>query len=296
MHSARRTFCLALLALAASTGLLTGGAIASDPSYGSNTEVGNYLEVNGINLYYEVYGEGEPLVLIHGSGQSIADMAHQIRHFSTDYRVVVADSRAHGRSGMTNEQMTYKIMAQDWVALINHLKLPPVRLVGWSDGGNISLEIARTHPSSVDRVAVMGANLSPDRSAVQSWAVDWVLDFSQEIDTKIAAGDTEQNWQALQQQFYLLRELPDMSLEELASIEAPVLVMAGDQDIIRGEHTLLIYQTLPRAHLAIFPGETHFTPATDPALFNATVERFMSRAYERPESKDFILGDSGENH
>lgn len=296
MHSARRTFCLALLALAASTGLLTGGAIASDPSYGSNTEVGNYLEVNGINLYYEVYGEGEPLVLIHGSGQSIADMAHQIRHFSTDYRVVVADSRAHGRSGMTNEQMTYKIMAQDWVALINHLKLPPVRLVGWSDGGNISLEIARTHPNSVDRVAVMGANLSPDRSAVQSWAVDWVLDFSQEIDAKIAAGDTEQNWQALQQQFYLLRELPDMSLEELASIEAPVLVMAGDQDIIRGEHTLLIYQTLPRAHLAIFPGETHFTPATDPALFNATVERFMSRAYERPESKDFILGDSGENH
>lgn len=296
MHSARRTFCLALLALAASTGLLTGGAIASDPSYGSNTEVGNYLEVNGINLYYEVYGEGEPLVLIHGSGQSIADMAHQIRHFSTDYRVVVADSRAHGRSGMTNEQMTYKIMAQDWVALINHLKLPPVRLVGWSDGGNISLEIARTHPNSVDRVAVMGANLSPDRSAVQSWAVDWVLDFSQEIDTKIAAGDTEQNWQALQQQFYLLRELPDMSLEELASIEAPVLIMAGDQDIIRGEHTLLIYQTLPRAHLAIFPGETHFTPATDPALFNATVERFMSRAYERPESKDFILGDSGENH
>ena len=296
MHSARRTFCLALLALAASTGLLTGGAIASDPSYGSNTEVGNYLEVNGINLYYEVYGEGEPLVLIHGSGQSIADMAHQIRHFSTDYRVVVADSRAHGRSGMTNEQMTYKIMAQDWVALINHLKLPPVRLVGWSDGGNISLEIARTHPNSVDRVAVMGANLSPDRSAVQSWAVDWVLGFSQEIDAKIAAGDTEQNWQALQQQFYLLRELPDMSLEELASIEAPVLVMAGDQDIIRGEHTLLIYQTLPRAHLAIFPGETHFTPATDPALFNATVERFMSRAYERPESKDFILGDSGENH
>ena len=177
MYSALRTISLALLALAANTGLLAGGAIASDPSYGSNTEVGNYLKVNGINLYYEVYGEGEPLVLIHGSGQSIDDMAHQIGHFSTDYQVVVADSRAHGRSGMTDDQMTYKIMAQDWVALINHLKLPPVRLVGWSDGGNISLEIARTHPNSVDRVAVMGANLSPDRSAVHSWAVDWVLVF-----------------------------------------------------------------------------------------------------------------------
>ncbi len=172
MYSALRTISLALLALAANAGLLAGGAIASDPSYGANTEAGNYLKVNGINLYYEVYGEGEPLVLIHGSGQSIADMAHQIRHFSTDYQVVVADSRAHGRSGMADEQMTYKIMAQDWVALINHLKLPPVRLVGWSDGGNISLEIASTHPSSVDRVAVMGANLSPDRSACLLYTSD----------------------------------------------------------------------------------------------------------------------------
>lgn len=296
MYSALRTFCLSTLVFAASTVLLAGGATASDPTYGSNTEIGDYLEVNGINLYYEVYGQGEPLVLIHGSGQSIADMAHQISHFSLNYQVVVADSRGHGRSGMTDEQMTYKIMAEDWVALINHLQLRPVRLVGWSDGGNISLEIARTHPNSVDRVAVMGANLSPDRSAVHDWAVDWVLGFSQEIDAKLAAGDTEQNWKALAQQFYLLRELPDMSLTELGSIEAPVLVMAGDKDIIRGEHTLLIYQTLPRAHLAIFPGETHFTPATDPALFNATVERFMRRAYQRPESKDFILGDTGENH
>jgi pimeloyl-ACP methyl ester carboxylesterase len=69
-----------------------------------------------------------------------------------------------------------------------------VRLVGWSDGGNISLEIARTYPDSVDRLAVMGANLSPDRSAVHGWAVDWVTDFSQEIDRQIAAGNSDQNW------------------------------------------------------------------------------------------------------
>jgi pimeloyl-ACP methyl ester carboxylesterase len=87
-----------------------------------------------------------------------------------------------------------------------------------------------------------------------------------------------------------------MSLAELASIEAPVLVMAGDKDIIREEHTVLIYQTLTKAHLAIFPGETHFTPATDPDLFNATVERFMEGTYHRPESKAFIFGDSGESH
>ena len=93
------------------------------------------------------------------------------------------------------------------------------------------------------------------------------------------------------QQFYLLRELPDMTLEELSTIQAPVLVMAGDRDIIREEPTLLMYQTLPNTHLAIFPGETHFTPATDPELFNRTVDRFMGQPFTRPDSKTFIFGD-----
>ena len=296
MRSAHRVFNVAILIFAVAALLLPTTVTAASPEYGNNAEVGEYLSINGIEMYYETYGDGEPLVLIHGSGQSIADMSAQISHFAPRYQVIVADSRAHGKSGMTEEQMTYKIMAADWVALIKHLQLPPVRLVGWSDGGNISLEIARTYPDSVDRLAVMGANLSPDRSAVHGWAVDWVTGFSQEIDRQIAAGNTDQNWVALKQQFYLLRELPDMSLAELASIKAPVLVMAGDKDIIREEHTVLIYQTLTKAHLAIFPGETHFTPATDPDLFNATVERFMGGTYHRPESKTFIFGDSGESH
>jgi pimeloyl-ACP methyl ester carboxylesterase len=294
MSIASRFFNLALFVAIFNASLVGNTAAASAPDYGRNTETGGFFAVNGIEMYYEIYGTGEPVVLIHGSGQSIADMSAQISHFSKNYQVIVADSRAHGRSGITEEQMTYKTMASDWVGLINHLQLPPVRLIGWSDGGNISLEIARAYPDNVDRLAVMGANLSPDKSAVHSWAVDWVMDFSKEIDRQLAAGNTDQNWAALKQHFYLLRELPDMSLAELASIEAPVLVMAGDKDIIREEHTVLMYQTLPRAHLAIFPGETHFTPATDPILFNTTVQRFMEQPYSRPESKDFIFGSPGE--
>lgn len=90
---------------------------------------------------------------------------------------------------------------------------------------------------------------------------------------------------------YLLRELPNISQDEMRRIEAPVLVMAGDRDIIREEHTVFMYQTLPRAHLAIFPGQTHFTPTTDPELFNTTVARFMERPYTRPESKTFVLAE-----
>jgi pimeloyl-ACP methyl ester carboxylesterase len=265
--------------------------MAAAQDYGSNESRGGFVKVNDISMYYEVYGEGPPLVLIHGSGQSIVDMAAQIDGFRDQYQIIVADSRAHGKSGMTEQQMTYRQMAVDWASLIAELTTEPARVIGWSDGGNIALELARAHSELIDRVAVMGANLAPDESAVYPWAVNWVLEESANIEKQLADGDTSQNWAALKQQFYLLRELPDMTLEELSTIQAPVLVMAGDRDIIREEHTLLIYQTLPNAHLAIFPGETHFTPATDPELFNRTVDRFMSQPYARPDSKTFIFGD-----
>ncbi|NCZ63775.1 MAG: alpha/beta hydrolase [Cellvibrionales bacterium] len=270
-------------------GFLAPMAAAQD--YGSNKSQGGFIKVNDISMYYEVYGEGPPLVLIHGSGQSIIDMAAQIDGFRDRYQIIVADSRAHGKSGMTEQQMTYRQMATDWASLIAELTTEPVRVIGWSDGGNIALELARAHSELIDRVAVMGANLAPDESAVYPWAVNWVLEESANIEKQLADGDTSQNWAALKQQFYLLRELPDMTLEELSTIQAPVLVMAGDRDIIREEHTLLIYQTLPNAHLAIFPGETHFTPATDPELFNRTVDRFMDQPFTRPDSKTFIFGD-----
>ena len=265
--------------------------MAAAQDYGSNESRGGFVKVNDISMYYEVYGEGPPLVLIHGSGQSIVDMAAQIDGFRDRYQIIVADSRAHGKSGMTEQQMTYRQMASDWASLIAELATEPARVIGWSDGGNIALELARAHSELIDRVAVMGANLAPDESAVYPWAVNWVLEESANIEKQLADGDTSQNWAALKQQFYLLRELPDMTLEELSTIQAPVLVMAGDRDIIREEHTLLIYQTLPNAHLAIFPGETHFTPATDPELFNRTVDRFMDQPFTRPDSKTFIFGD-----
>ena len=118
--------------------------------YGENPAAGGYAEVNGIRMYYEVYGEGEPMVLIHGSGQSIAAMKHQIEHFAQTYRVVAADSRAHGKSGMGEQQMTYRQMAADWAGLVKHLGLGKVRLVGWSDGGNIGLHMAASHPETID--------------------------------------------------------------------------------------------------------------------------------------------------
>jgi pimeloyl-ACP methyl ester carboxylesterase len=258
--------------------------------YGENSAVGGYAQINGIEMYYEVYGEGDPLVLIHGSGQSIEAMKHQIEHFAKRYKVVVADSRAHGKSGLGEGTLTYGQMADDWAALFDVLGLGKTSVIGWSDGGNISLMLAIHHADKVDKIAIMGANLQPDASAVQPWAVDWVAAESEKIDQMLAAGDSSANWAVQKQQFGLLREQPDISLEQLAAVSSPVLVMAGDRDVIRGEHTLLMFQTLPNAHLAIFPGATHFIPDTNPALFNATVEKFLQTPFSRPDTRDIMLG------
>ena len=262
----------------------------SEVSYGNDPERGGYADINGIKMYYEVYGEGEPMALIHGSGQDISAMRHQIEYFADNYKVVVADSRAHGKSGLGEGELTYIQMADDWADLFRYLKLGPVKVVGWSDGGNIGLRMAVDHPEVISKLATMGANLQPDESAVQPWAVAWVKEASAEVDAMLTAGDTSQNWKVQAEHLRLLREQPDMSLKELASIKVPVLVMAGDSDVIRDEHTVLMYQNIEQSHLAIFPGETHFTPETDPALFNRTVDKFMSNPYTRPSTKDIMLG------
>ena len=283
---------LALLACLAATCLAAPLAVSetSDKGYGNNPDRGGYADINGIRMYYEIYGEGEPMALIHGSGQDISAMRHQIDYFAKKYRVVVADSRAHGKSGLGEGELTYVQMADDWADLFRYLKLAPVRVVGWSDGGNIGLRMAVDHPEIIGKLAIMGANLQPDESAVQPWAIAWVQESSKEVDAMLAAGDTSQDWKVQAEHLRLLREQPNMTLAELATIKAPVLVMAGDRDVIRDEHTVLIYQHIPRAHLAIFPGETHFTPETSPALFNATVDNFMSNPYTRPDTRDIMLG------
>jgi pimeloyl-ACP methyl ester carboxylesterase len=119
---------------------------ASRIPFGNNPATGQLVNLNGINLYFETYGAGEPLVLLHGNGDSIAGMATLIDHFSQQYRVIAVDSRGHGKSSPGQEPLTYDLMADDVAALLEHLGTGPVKLLGWSDGGNIGLILALRHP------------------------------------------------------------------------------------------------------------------------------------------------------
>ena len=104
-------------------------------NYGSNPAAGSTFTHDGIQLYYEVYGTGEPILLVHGGGGSIAVFKAQIEYFRHHYKVIAMDSRDQGRSGDSPDKITYEKMTDDLAALLDHLKTEPVYVLGWSDGG-----------------------------------------------------------------------------------------------------------------------------------------------------------------
>src|SRR6266446_6701747 len=191
-----------------------------DVPYGNNVAAGAHVTVNGIKLYYEIYGTGQPMLQIHGNDLSISSMGYQIAFFSLHYKVIIADSRGHGKTELGPDRLTYEQMAEDLNALLEKLKTKPVYVLGWSDGG------------------IMGANLNPE--GAYDWAFDWAVKEDKRVAALIAKGDTSQPWPLVRQHLDLLAKQPHIPIADLAKVQAPTLVMAGDKDVIRDDHTLQI--------------------------------------------------------
>ncbi|HVS98569.1 MAG TPA: alpha/beta hydrolase, partial [Puia sp.] len=134
--------------------------------YGDNKAAGHYLATRGIRLYYETYGQGAPLLLLHINGGSINVFSNQIPYFSKHYRVIAVDSRAHGKSVDAGDSLTFEMMADDFNALLDSLHLDSCYVVGWSDGGISGLLLALRHPGKVKKLVVSGPNLWPDTTGL----------------------------------------------------------------------------------------------------------------------------------
>src|SRR5258705_12921128 len=145
----------------------------NDPKniYGKNKAVGKYYNIRGFKMYVEVYGQGKPLLFIHGNGGSINNFTKQIPYFAQKYKVIIADSRAQGKSADAADSLSYEMMADDYAALLDAMKIDSAYVVGWSDGGINGLLMAIRHPEKVKKLASTGANLVPDTTAVpqQIW-------------------------------------------------------------------------------------------------------------------------------
>lgn len=251
--------------------------------YGDNKDAGNYVVLNGVRLYYETYGKGDPLVLIHGNGGNIEAMKYQIEYFSKDYRVIVMDCRGRGKSELGRDSLTYSQMTKDVVSLLDYLQVDSTYFIGRSDGGIIGLLLGIYFPERVRKIAAFGANLSPDTNALYPYIVEQIKRDREQAEEMIAQNDTTQNWYLIKQRNRLMEFQPHISADDLRKIKSPVLILSCDRDVIREEHTLFIYRQIPKSNLCIFPGETHWITSTNPDLFNSTVEKFFSEPFKGEE-------------
>jgi pimeloyl-ACP methyl ester carboxylesterase len=254
--------------------------------YGSNAAVGKTFTHDGVKLYYEVYGAGEPLLLVHGNGLSIASFKAQIDHFRKRYKVIAMDSRDQGKSGDSPDKITYEKMTDDLAALLDHLKTGPVNVLGWSDGGIEALLLGIRHPAKVKKIAAMAANLEPSEEALYPEVLALIKSMVDSMPA--AAKETPQGKRELKVTQMMLDE-PHIDTKALEAITAPTLVLASDHDVIRDEHTLEIYHHIPNSQLCIFPNATHMVPYDEPALFNGTVERFFRAPFVKKDRvKDML--------
>ena len=260
-----------------------GTAGSSAVPYGNNPETGNFAVLNGVKIYYEVYGSGEPLLLVHGNGGNIEGMKYQIEYFSRHYMVIAMDCRGRGKSELGNDPLSYIQMTADAAALLDHLKVDPAFFIGRSDGGIIGLMLGYRFPEKLKKMAVFGANLWPGTTSLYPGEVEGAAKIRRQAEEMIAKGDGLKDWNLIYQRFKLMETQPDISADELRRIEVPVLVMSCDRDIILEEHTLFIYRHIPNANLSIFPGETHWVTNDNPDLFNSTVSRFFSEPFKGEE-------------
>lgn len=268
---------LALLA-GTITSAATGAPSATAIPYGANEAASGTLVHDGVTFYYETYGEGDPLLLIHGNGGSIGWMAAQIDFFKTHRRVIVMDSRDQGRSSDSTGTLTYEKMADDQVALLDHLKIGQADVLGWSDGGIEALLMGIRHPDRVRKLVAMAANLSP--RALYPETEKLVKDML--ASTPADALKTAEGRREARVTTVMLTET-NIEMEMLRNVTAPTLIMSGDHDLIRLDHTIAIYEALPNAELEVFPGSTHMVPFDDPQIFNATVERFLSTSFKKKD-------------
>ena len=223
------------------------------------------------SLLCREWGEGAPLVLLHGNGEDSLYFEKQFDLFSRYFRVIAVDSRGHGGSTHGEEGLSIGLMAEDVLAVLDALGIERAHLLGFSDGGNIALSFALRWPERVDKLILNGANIRMCAGVVP-WAtvpvhLGWgMLSMLSRFDLRAA-----QKRDALA----LMVDDYGVSFDDLGWIEAETLVITGEHDLIRAEETDRIAAALPRVQRVTIAGADHFCAAKAPHRFNLAVMKFL---------------------
>jgi pimeloyl-ACP methyl ester carboxylesterase len=238
-----------------------------------------YAPVNGIKMYYAVFGEGDPVLLIHGGLANSDYWANQVIALAKTHKVVVADSRGHGRSSRTAEPIGYDLMASDYVALLDYLKIPKIAAVGWSDGGIIGIDIAMHHPERLTKLFAQAANVTTDGvkpDTMQSPAFSGFVARAGEDYKRLSP--TPGDYAAFVAEINKMWDTqPNWTRAQLSQIRVPTAIVLGDHDeAIKRDHTEYMASVIPGAKLIVLKDVSHFAMLQDPESYTRAILAFLA--------------------
>lgn len=219
-----------------------------------------YSDVNGLKMYYEIYGQGKPLVLIHGGGSTIQTSFEKvIPLFARSRKIIAVELQAHGRTNDRNAEVTFEQDAEDIATLLKNLNIQKADILGFSNGATTTLQIAIRHPEIVDKIVLCSALAK--RSGAPAWFWDFMKqakleNMPEQLKTsyKKVAPDAN-NLQIMHdkdaKRMVNFNDIPD---EQIKSIQAPTLIIIGDKDVVTPEHALELHRLIANSELAIIPG------------------------------------------
>jgi pimeloyl-ACP methyl ester carboxylesterase len=236
-----------------------------------------YADVNGLRLYYEIHGEGRPLVLLHGAYMTIDAMGPLLSPLARTRRVVGVELQGHGRTADVDRPITYEQMADDTAELMRHLDMAPADVVGYSMGAGVALQLVIRHPDVVDKVVVASGSFSSDGMHAEAWEM-----FPSITPEMFAGSPMEEEYLRIAPNpgdfpklVEKLKELDTTPFawpaDDIRAIEAPVLLVVGDSDVVTLEHSVELFRLLgggvmgdlvglPKSQFAVLPGTAHFMP------------------------------------
>ena len=256
-------------------------SIGQDINYGSNQ--GKYIKLSNTNIYYEEYGSGVPLLLLHGGFGSIHDFQYVIPKFAKHFKVIAVDSPGHGRSEQS-DSLSFELMTDYYSKMIDKLKLDSVYVLGYSDGGITGLLLAEKHPDKVKKVIVSGANTKMDGikpevldylklvnpTFIETYQKEWLEDYK----SKSPNMDKWDKFITDMTKMYSNETLITDSI--LSNIKAKVLLVFGDRDVVKLEHGIEMYQKISGSQLCILPNTPHEVFNANPDLIsNIGIEFFI---------------------
>jgi len=239
-----------------------------------------WLEHDGARIWHASFGQGPPVVLLHGGLGHSGNWGNQVPALlAAGYRAIVIDSRGHGRSTRDDRPYSYERMASDVLAVLDALRVDRARFVGWSDGACIALVLADRAPERAAGVFFFACNMDP--SGTKEIEPSPLLDrcFARHRKDYAALSATPGQFDAFVAAVSeMMRTQPDYRAQDLAAIAVPVTIVLGEHDeFIRPEHAAYLARTIPGATLTTLPGVSHFAPLQRPERFNAAMLAFLDR-------------------